>query len=334
MKYKNSKELLKKIINIPSVSGNEKKMGDFLIDLLEKEGFKIKKISLDSTRFNVFAYIGKPKIILQAHMDTVGPYIPFCEDEKYIYGRGSCDTKASVACMIMAGKLAKDDGLLNFGLLFTVGEEVDFAGAKQAEEFIQKLGSFLIVGEPTNLKPIKAHYGMSVFSIECSGKAVHSSKPELGVNAIDKLVSLLNKQVKKLKVNKGTLMSLVKIEGGIADNIIPDKANALFSLRIAPTDNKNYPVEMQKIIGDIGKIGMIQSAPPVNCEIPKSLAFLGKGEEVKYATELSFFKNGLILGPGDISVAHGPDEKILKSQLEEAVLIYKKILNSLVKTIL
>lgn len=328
MKYKNSKELLKAIINIPSISGDEEKMGMFLFDLLKEEGFTVEKISLDAARFNVFAYVGKPKIILQAHMDTVAPYIPFSEDKKYIYGRGSCDTKASVACMIMAAKLAKDNGLLNFGLLFTVGEEVDFSGAKKVKELVQKLGSFLIVGEPTELKPIKAHYGILVFSIECSGKAAHSSKPELGINAIDKLVSLLSNQVKKLKVNKDTLMSLVKIEGGIADNIIPDKAKAIFSLRIAPTDNRDYPVEMQKIIGNIGKVGMIQSVPPVSCDIPKSLAFLGKGDEVKYATELGFFKNGLILGPGDISVAHGPGEKILKSQLEEATLIYKKILIS------
>lgn len=331
MKYKNSKELLKTMINIPSISGDEKKMGQFLFDLLKNEGFTVEKISLDAARFNVFAYVGKPKIILQAHMDTVVPYIPFSEDEKYIYGRGSCDTKASVACMIMAGSLAKNEGISDFGLLFTVGEEVDFVGAKKLQDFIQKMGSFLIVGEPTKLKPIKAHYGISVFSIECSGKAVHSSKPELGINAIDKLVGLLGNQVKKFKVDKNTLMSLVKIEGGIADNIIPDKAKALFSMRIAPKDNHNYPVEMQKLVGGIGKIVDIQNAPPVSCEIPESLTFLGDGEEVKYATELGFFKNGLIFGPGDIGVAHGPDEKILKTQLDKAVSIYVKILKNFLK---
>ncbi len=318
--------LLKKLIDIPSITGDEAAVGNFLAQYLEKAGFEVMRMPVAGERINVFAKVGQPKIILQAHMDVVPPHLEAREDEAFIYGRGSCDTKGSIASMMVAAQNALSQGVSDFGLLFTVGEEVDFSGAKQAQSFMEDLDAFLIVGEPTELKPVVAHFGILVFSLVCTGKAAHSSEPDRGENAIDKLVLLLSDSVKKLKLHPGTLMSIVSLSGGRADNIIPDRAEALLSFRIAPGDNNNYAEQMQSLVGSQGVVEATQSLPPVASVVPKSLAFFGKGEQVKYCTELTFLKKGFVYGPGAIADAHTSGERVKKADLEAAVIMYERAL--------
>lgn len=319
-------ELLKKLISIPSVTGTEAEVGTFLAEYLSQLKFEVQKIPVDGERFNVLATIGKPRILLQAHIDVVPPHIEATENNKYVYGRGACDTKGSIACMIVAAQNALKNGVTDFGVLFTIDEEVGFAGAKAAKKLVEKTGAFLIVGEPTKLKPVSAHYGISVFQIVCTGVSAHSSEPQLGKNAIDMLVTILNGPVKDIPIFPGTLLSVVKISGGTADNIIPDSAQAMVSLRIAPGDTTDYAKVAQELIGNLGEVKGVQSLPPVKSFVPKSLSFFGKGQQVKYCTELTFLKNGFVFGPGDIADAHKPTEKVLKSDLKKAVAAYEKAL--------
>jgi len=317
---------LQKIMSISSLTGQEAALGNFLADYLEAEGFDVVKMPVDGERNNIYARVGKPAIVLQAHMDVVPPFIPPTEDEEWIYGRGACDTKGSIAAMIQAAIEAKKKGIENFGVLFTVDEEVGFSGAQTAAQFVEDLGAYLVVGEPSQLRPVNAHYGILVFSIECRGKSAHSSEPQLGENAIDALVTILSEDLDRLEVAKSTLLSVVTISGGVADNVIPDRAEALVSFRISPGDTRQYATEFQQIIGKRGTVKAAQSLPPVFTQIPSSLDFLGEGQSVKYCTELSFFKNGVVLGPGDIAVAHRPDEKVRKVDLRRAQEIYVRIL--------
>jgi acetylornithine deacetylase len=328
MKISTVTQLLKKLIDIPSVTGNEAAIGNFLSDYLADQNFQVTRIPVDGSRFNVLAQTGQPRIMLQAHMDVVPPHLAATEDDTYIYGRGACDTKGSIACMIMAAQQAQSQGLTDFGLLFTVDEEVGFAGAKKAQSLVKKLGAFLVVGEPTKLQPITGHYGISVFSLVCTGKAAHSSEPQLGKNAIDQLVSLLHGPIKNLRLNAKTLMSVVRISGGVADNVIPDKAEALLSFRVAPGDQTDYAQKVQDLVGDQAQVDKVQNLAPVASKLPPALSFLGAEGQVKYCTELSFFKTGVVFGPGDIADAHTPNEKVKKSDLQLAVETYERILSS------
>src|SRR5258708_5631420 len=94
--------LLKILLTISSLDGNEIEICLSVYNLLEKEGFLVKKYFIDTERFTIVASIGSPKIYLEAHLDTVSPDIEYREDDTYIYGRGSCDTKGAVASMITA----------------------------------------------------------------------------------------------------------------------------------------------------------------------------------------------------------------------------------------
>lgn len=326
MKKTKVTRLLTKLIDMASPTGSETRIAMFLANHLEKVGFVVERMPVEGNRFNVFAKVGNPKIILQAHMDVVPPHIPPREDNEYIYGRGACDTKGSIASMLIAAQEAKEKGITNFGVLFTVGEETDFAGAIAAQHFVRDLNALLIVGEPTQLKPVTAHYGILVFTLKCTGKAAHSSEPTLGENAIDKLLTVLNGPAKQLQVNPATSMSLVKIVGGGATNSIPDCAEAVISFRIAPGDTRDYAQEMKKLVGTTATINILENLPPVASSLPQSLKFLGDGEQVKYCTELTFFQNGFVFGPGAIADAHASNEKIQKADLETAVDLYVRVL--------
>lgn len=317
--------LLKKLISIPSETGNEKVIFNFVYSLLKKEGFLVQKISVGN-RFNVIAKIGKPKVFLQAHLDTVPPFIKFSQDEKFIYGRGACDTKGSAAAMITASLELAKSGVKDFGLIFTVGEEVDFTGVKKLSKYNFP---FVIVGEPTSLKAVNAHFGILVFKITAKGKAAHSSLPEKGINAIQLLLETLNR-VNKIKIFPESILTLAKIEGGIADNIIPETASALYSMRISPNDKKDYIKEFKSALSKYTKVEQILNVSSVNNKIPSELSFFKVGEMLKGSTELAFFKNGVILGPGDIKFAHSQDEKIEKKELKEAVRIYSKIVENFI----
>lgn len=321
-------ELLKNLINIPSISGDESKVGEYLYNLLQEQNFQVKKQFVDQNRFNLIANLSNPKIYFSAHMDTVAPFINFNEDDNYIYGRGSCDTKSSIASMIIAAIKAKDSGINNFGLIFTVGEESNFDGIKSLIKSNINV-PFVVVGEPTSCDLVNGHYGILNIKLTSQGKAAHTSQPQKGVNAIDLLINAI-KKIKSIPIHSETPISLVKIEGGSADNIVPQTATAIFGLRPSPSDSNNYydlfksELSQEKNI----KIESLINVPPIHFTVPKELSFIGEGQTVKYFTELSFCPNGVVLGPGDIQFAHGPDERILKSELSKAVDIYYQILKN------
>lgn len=318
--------LLKDLITIPSPSENEEEICEFVFDFLENEGLAPEKIPVDKNGFNILVHIGQPKLYLAAHLDTVPTPLAFKETPDEIIGRGACDTKGSLAAMVVAALEAKKQGINNFGLLLTVGEETHFRGAKKIVEIIKNL-PFVIVGEPTNLEVVNSHFGILGLKLISRGKSAHSSQPWLGENAIDKLLTAISR-VKKVTLESASTVNLGKINGGTASNIIPDLAEAKFSFRIAPGDTKNYIAEFQKAVGNLVQIETSENLKSVYTPIPKELDFIKAKETVRYCTELSFFEKGVVLGPGDIQFAHSDHEKITKNELVEAKKIYLKILRN------
>lgn len=316
-------KLLKEMVSIPSPSGSEGAVGKYLFDLLSKEGFLVEKNMVGKDRFNIIAKVGEPKIYLAAHMDTVSPFIEYSEDEEFIYGRGSCDTKASIAAMITAALEAKNKDIDNFGLIFTVGEESTLDGARSIVEMGLNI-PYIVVGEPTSLEIVNGHFGILILKVSAKGRAAHSSRPEKGVNAIDILLSAIDK-IKKGSIYPETLMSLVQIRGGVADNIIPDEARATYSFRISPKDTNDYLSKFKSVTEGV-TVEVEQEIGAIYSKVPNELDFINEVKTVKYLTELSFYKKGVVIGPGDIQYAHGPDEKLPRKELAEAVKVYEKIL--------
>lgn len=318
-------KFLIKLINIKSISENEKEICDYIYEFLRQKELNPIKDSVDENGYNIIVKKGKPKIYLQAHCDTVIPFIKAREDEDKIYGRGSCDTKASIVSMIFATLKAKEKNLDNFGLIITVGEETSFRGIYSLVKNNDFGNSFFVCGEPTSLKLVNELFGMLVVRIDVKGKSAHTSNPQLGENAIDSLNLFVNKFRKKVDLGE-TNCSLTRIGGGESDNIVPDKAWGILSFRLSPNDKNDYLKILNELKTMNIKIKKISYINPVKTKLSKKLEFLGKGQAKKYCAELNVIGNGIVLGPGDIKYAHSEVEFVLKKELKKASEIYFKII--------
>lgn len=326
-------ELTKALINIPSVTGEESEIADFLESFLKSEGFYLKTQKVEGNRKNILATTGStPRVVLCTHLDTVPPYFAASEDDIYIHGRGACDAKGIMASMIWAAQELRGSVLNKIGLLFVVGEETDSIGAKMANAL--DVGSqFIVVGEPTENKLGLGHNGVVMFRLTARGKAAHSAYPQLGVSAIDKLLDAL-KKVRSLDfcedpVLGKSVLNIGTIEGGTAANIISDHANAEVNVRSA--------------LATAQILEMVEVAVGPNVEIqvqtrsePQKLFTVPGIEQtvVPFGTDIPHLKNlgkPLLLGPGSGLLAHTKEERIEKRQLSEAVTIYKNLVKMLLE---
>jgi len=325
-------ELAKTLINIPSVTGFEGEIADFLCSYLKSQNFDLQEQKIEEGRKNVLAFAGlEPRVILCTHMDTVPQHFAASEDEEYIYGRGACDAKGIMASMIWAAQELKKGGLTEIGLLFVVGEEIDSIGAKMANSL--DIGSdFIIVGEPTENKLGLAHKGIIIFKITAKGKAVHSAYPHLGESAIEKLLDALQR-IRALDFGEDpvmgkSLLNIGTIEGGTASNVIANHAGAEVTIRsVLPSG---------QILDKVKAANNREIEIEVLTESEPQRLFTVPGFEqvvLPYGTDIPHLKNfgrPLLLGPGSILTAHSENEKIEKRQLLEAVKIYENLVKKLI----
>ena len=325
------------MIDIESITGNERMMGQYLHDYLQplatKHGGTVERLKVAEDRYNVFVQWGRPEIVLSTHMDTVPPFIPSKEDDEYIWGRAACDTKGIIASMLKAVEALLDDGVTNLGMLFVVGEEIDGIGAHTANE--NSPGSkYLINGEPTENRLALGSKGNLRVEIEATGKMAHSAYEELGDSAINKLLDNLQ-NLRDLKLPEDPLLgpstcSIGLISGGRAANVISDHASATAVVRVV-TD-MDEAIELVRSAFD----GRVKVTMPVRTKALRLKSVPGfETTVVKYTTDIPKLTNWgepLLLGPGSIQVAHTSEERVPKQQLTEAVGLYQKLVKQLQTT--
>jgi acetylornithine deacetylase len=324
-------ELAKKLVNIPSVTGSEAEIAGFLSSYLRNKGFELEEQKVEGKRRNIFAKLHPgPKVILCTHLDTVPPFYGAREDESFIYGRGACDAKGIIACMILAAQELSREGVKEIGLLFVVGEETDSIGAKTAGS-LSVDSEYVIVGEPTENKMGSGHKGIVNLKISAEGKSAHSAFPDLGESAVEKLLDVLQ-EIRALDFREDpilgkTVINIGKIEGGLAFNVIADSASAEVSFR-SGLSSEEIIGAVKAVAGRRARIDVVsQSEPQFLFTVPGfEQVVLPYGTDIPY---LQKFGKPLLLGPGSALVAHTENERVEKEQLFDAVEIYKKIVKIL-----
>jgi acetylornithine deacetylase len=317
--------LTRRLVDIESISGNERAVGDFLLEYLAGLGYSASRMEVTPQRFNVYATIagGKPSVVFSTHMDTVPPFIPSSDDSDHIYGRGACDAKGIIAAQIAAAERLRQEGTLAPALLFLVGEERDSQGAAVANQHAP--GSrFLINGEPTENRIAIASKGTLRVELVARGKMAHSAYPELGESAIDKLLDALGRlRAMALPTNPDvgpSTLNIGVIEGGEAPNVVPPFARAQLLYRlVGPSDElKGRIIET---VGNSVEVTFVLEIPVVRLrtvhDIPTMVA--------AFTTDIPRLSNWgepVLLGPGSIHVAHTERERVEKRQLHEAVELY------------
>jgi len=328
-------ELTRRMVDIESITPNERAIGDFLFDYLSGlaqrfDGY-VERMAVEEGRDNIFIRFGEPVVVLSTHMDTVPPFIPSREDDGFIWGRGACDTKGIIAAMISASERLLGAARRNFGMLFVVGEERNSAGAQIAAKH-PRGSRFLINGEPTENRLAHGSKGALRFEIAASGKMAHSAYPELGESAIEKLLNALDR-IRRVampsdKILGASTLNIGTIQGGRAPNVIADQAQAELFIRV---------------VGDVANLRRdIEAAALPDAEAREILFIpalhLGtmdgfKTTVVAFTTDIPAFEGAwgepYLIGPGSILVAHTAEERIPKDQLQEAVGIYASLVTRL-----
>jgi len=325
----------RQLVDIESITGNERRVGEFLYAELSRLGYRVSKMPARDDAFNVWATSpeqAKPAVVLSTHMDTVPPFIPSSEDESCIYGRGSCDAKGIIAAQIAAAERLRSNQTY-VGLLFLVGEERDSVGAKVANT--QSCGNkFLINGEPTENQLALASKGSLRVQITAQGRMAHSAYPQLGESAIEKLLDALarlrniplpsNPDIGPCTLNIGM------ISGGRAPNVIPDHARAELLYRlVGPTEQLRE--QIKKAVAGLARAEFTLEIPFMRLHTVDGLPTM----IAAFTTDIPALTNWgkpLLVGPGSIHVAHTEREYVDKKQLQQAVDLYCDLATNLSST--
>jgi len=323
----------------------------------------------------------KGGIVLSGHTDVVpvdgqdwlsDPFKAEIRGDK-LYGRGACDMKGFIACALnllpQAVALSQQGQLRKpLHLALSFDEEVGCLGAPLMLEELSQRGinpDYCIVGEPSSMKMVVAHKGISVFRCSVHGKSAHSSLTHQGVNAISyaaKLIGFIDELASQLAESDQvdpmfdvpySTLSIGTIEGGTATNIVPNLCEFTFDYRNLPTMGTQdiLPVieqritelnqQMQQVDSQTGiKIEQLESVPAMTDTESEALQQLIAGlvqssarHKVAYATEGGQFTNAgiatVICGPGSIEQAHKADEYVELAQLAECDDFLQKLLQSL-----
>lgn len=328
-------ELTRSLVDLESITGNEKGVGNFLVDRLEPlarvHSGTVERIEVEPERFNVLACFGTPIVTLSTHLDTVPPFIASREDDECIWGRGACDVKGIIAAMTAAAENLLQAGVRNFGLLFVVGEEKNSAGAYHMAK-IRRGSRFLINGEPTENRLAVGSKGALRYEIEARGRMAHSAYPHLGESAIDKLLDAL-RNIRSVALPADELLgestlNIGTLSGGRAPNVIADEAMASVMIRLV-----NDPAALRGAIAQACE-GLAE-AREILCIPAVRLGALPGFETtvVSYTTDIPAFGGAwgtpYLLGPGTIHVAHTSEERVEKDQLLAAVGLYESMVRQL-----
>jgi succinyl-diaminopimelate desuccinylase len=309
---------------------------------------------------------GKKRLMYCGHLDTVPVgQAPWDRDplgaeleDGYIWGRGSVDMKGGIAAMLGAlAALRRAEIELPGDVVFAgvVGEEVNCAGSRHHLEHGGMDGvGWLVVAEPTNLDVVVAHKGAMRLEATARGKGAHSSKPELGVNAIvhltkfiDRLTSIELAVAPHAFLTPPTL-SVNTIAGGSAINVVPDRCTAVVDIRTLPgqshrevfqsieglareltAEDQDFSVHLS-VLGEVEPVETSADHPLVGAAQDAAAMALGSRRRIRGAT---FFSDASVLqpptqvptvvfGPGDDSLAHQTNEHVsVQSVIDAARLL-------------
>jgi acetylornithine deacetylase len=319
------------LVDIDSTTGREGDCVLWMATLLGEAGYGVVQQVVDGPRRNIYAGFGKADVVLSTHLDCVPPFFPSHLDGDTLFGRGSCDAKGIAACQIAAVETLRREGITNIGLLFVVGEERGSDGARAAQNLAPG-SKFLINGEPTDNRLGIGTRGALRYNLRAKGRAAHSSFPELGESAIEKLIDALlmlrRMEMPEHPVLGRTHYTVGLIKGGVAPNVIPFEAEAEVMFRTV-SDVEGLRLSMNKLTGLV-TLEEILDVPPVM--MPTIPGF--ETATFPYTTDIPFLSNWgtpLLYGPGSIHVAHTDNEHVKIADLKRAVDDYAKLAKHLLQ---
>lgn len=364
--------LLEDLVRIESVNkslggSGEYKVAERVASELRHLGAKVSMLDVPDVGVNVVGVLEGdaegPVLMLEAHLDTVplpigGQHVRRTEER--LYGRGSCDTKASAASMLGAMHRLASTGTFPGTVIFAgvADEEAIMLGAKALLDLSPRPDG-VVIGEPTSLRPVRAHNGFGRIRIVTHGRAAHTSKAHLGINAVSaaaRLVRALEAELSPALADRAhplagpALLTASVIQGGAAPNIVPDRCEVVLDRRIAPGEDPQQAVAdidavLDRLRADGDEITReepfamlpgvetsenddIVAAAVAACR--NVLGVQTAPEGVPYSTDACYLSGvgnipSVVLGPGSIDQAHTDDEWVDLAEVDRGVHVYEEL---------
>ncbi|MGD9127194.1 MAG: M20 family metallopeptidase [Planctomycetia bacterium] len=365
----------------------EEQLTEVLATVFDSLGFSHVRQNVSPGRTNILAKIegstppeqGGMLILFDAHQDTVPidgmtiePFGAKIESGR-MYGRGACDTKASMAAMIHAMMRLKQDPIESrptVVLACTINEECGFSGViellrditsleqNDVKKILPRLPDMVLVGEPTELRPVVAHKGSARWEIHTHGRSAHSSSPEEGKNAIyrmGKIIATLEQYQNQIVPTLAEhplcgrpTLSVGTIHGGTGVNLVPERCVISIDRRVVPGES---PAEAYRHAIDYLKAAGLdepwieytpgtfstpltdeRSGPVVErlAAATEGIAPVAAPIGVPYGTDASWYADlgvpSVVFGPGSIRQAHTCNEWVEMAQVEQAAEIFYRFL--------
>lgn len=367
-------DVLADLVAIPSVNPmgsaaegpefGEARVAGYVAQFLARHGIDLERQTVLPGRQNIIAHVAgrrsEGSVLFEAHMDTVpvenmeiAPFDPVQRDGR-LYGRGSCDAKASLAAMLVALVEARRGGpAADVWLCAAVDEEYTFGGAAHLVRSGFRAG-YALVGEPTRLNVVTTHKGAARWRLTAHGRSAHSATPWEGENAIYKMartVNVLERHAAELlaapphpRLGPRTL-NVGTIEGGQTVNTVPDRCSITVDRRVLPGE------DLEAVAGSIPEllrrhgvegvevVEILRDSPmetPTDAPWPQAVLAAAQAVvpaeaiAVHYGTDASKFAAvgmpSVVVGPGDIAQAHTANEWVEVAEVRSAVQVYARIM--------
>ncbi len=353
-------ELLRGLIECPSENppGNEKACALFLASFLEQRGIRCRLVDVLPGRPNLYATVGfsSPRLVLCGHLDTVpagdgwtvDPFSAAVIDGR-VYGRGACDMKAglaSMAAVLLAIQRSKVVLKGSIALHAVVDEEAGSAGAERAA--MEEPSDWVIVTEPSSTQVRSTGNGQLNFEIVFHGRAVHSSHPEKGRNAIHDaagFVALVEQENLRFAampypgIGPATY-SVGVLKGGRGGSTVADRSELTLDRRVLPSESLDEVEDQVRAL-----LARLEEARPgLSYSLTRTVSFpplrgtnaahleqmlnnalrelggtIGKRQGMRFSTDAAWYAiNGrpaVVFGPGDVTIAHQPNEHVAVDDL-------------------
>lgn len=326
-------ELATELLAIPSLSGHEHAITDFVHDVLAARGWEVRPQPVSSGRVNLWATRGRGEVTLSTHLDTVPAYFPPRRENGRLYGRGACDAKGILAAMLCAAERLAGEGEERIDLLFVVGEELRSDGARAAAR-LPATSRWLVNGEPTESKLVSASKGSLRLVLRTKGQEAHSAYPERGRSAVHAMVELLG-ELDALRLPTDprlgeTTLNVGTIHGGTAANVLAGACEVEIMIRLVG-DAEEVKREVTALVGGRAELEWGSHIPTQRYHVIDGFPTT----TVAYTSDvpiLARWGTPLMYGPGSIHHAHTEEEHVSIEELKAAVDAYARIARALLSS--
>ena len=341
--------LLRKLVSIPSFSGEEKGRSDFLCQYFSDKGIETERIGYNIIVRQPHHDVSKQTLMLNSHIDTVRPVASYTFDpfnpptsDTHVFGLGSNDAGASVVCLLHTFlHFYKKE--LPFNLMLVLSCEEENSGPNGMTRIAKEFPGvdFGIIGEPTGMRAAVGERGLLVIDGEASGVSGHAARNE-GVNALyialDDIFKMRSVKFDKISPTMGEVkLTVTQINSGTQHNVVPDKCKYVVDIR--PTDQYTNTEILEILQSEVKSKLIARNLTNRSSATPPNHILMKAAEELRIETYVSPTTSDWIriscpaikMGPGESSRSHQADEFVLISELKEGLDGYIRFIEELVK---